>query len=79
MHQWFKPDSIIADRPQTSANDLIEAPADYSAYEASLRACKGIEQLERVWADMPGDAKAALRPVMEEMKAILLSEAKDIV
>jgi hypothetical protein len=43
-----------------------------------LRGCHDIEQLERVWADMPGDAKAALKPVMEEMKAILLTESKDI-
>lgn len=70
-------DSVIGDRPQTSANDLIEPPADYTAYESALRACKTMPELERVWADMPGDGKAALRPVMEEMKAILLDAAND--
>lgn len=58
---------------------IKEVPAiDLTSHEQLLRSCKTIEGLEMIWADMPGDAKAALKPVMEEMKAILLNEAKDI-
>lgn len=58
---------------------IKEVPAiDLTSHEQLLRSCKTIEGLEVIWADMPGDAKTALKPVMEEMKAILLSEAKDI-
>ena len=52
---------------------------DLTSHEELLRSCKTIEGLEVIWADMPGDAKARLKPVMEEMKAILLNEAKDVV
>lgn len=61
--------------------ETIKEPVliDLTSHEQLLRSCKTIEALEVIWADMPGDAKAKLKPVMEEMKAILLTEAKDVV
>lgn len=59
---------------------IKEVPAiDLTAHEELLLKCQTIEGLELIWADMPGDAKIALRPVMEKRKEVLLSEAKDIV
>lgn len=57
-----------------------EVPAiDVTAYAERLRSSKTIESLEIAWADMPGQAKVANKQVMEEMKAILMTESKDIV
>lgn len=56
-----------------------EVPAiDLTVHEEALRGAKTIEGLEITWADMPGDAKMKLKVVMEEMKAILVTEAQDI-
>lgn len=58
---------------------IKEVPAiDLTAYEQLLRSAKSIEGLEYTWADMPGSAKVSLKPVLEEMKAIIISAQKDI-
>lgn len=51
---------------------------DVTRYENLLHECKSTESLEIVWADMPGDAKSALKKVFEEMRAILIEEGKPI-
>lgn len=72
--------SYVEEEIQRETAAPKEVPAiDLTAHEERLRACKTIEELETTWADMPGDGKAALRPVMEEMKAILITEANDVV
>lgn len=52
---------------------------DIETYRESIRAAKTKDELERVWADTPASAKGQLKDTMEEVKAIILSEAKDIV
>lgn len=52
---------------------------DITGYESALRGCKTLEELERVWADMHGDAKGRLKDIMEEVKAMIMSETRDIV
>lgn len=61
--------------------EVKEAPViDLSSEEAKLRACKTPEELERVWADMPGDAKASpsVFEALKEMKTIIADATKDI-
>lgn len=58
---------------------IKEVPAiDLTAFEQALRGAKTQQELEQVWADMPGSAKVALKPVLEEMKAIIIDSQKDI-
>lgn len=66
-------------QPIVSTQSRDVSHIDITGYELLLRECQTIEGLELIWADMPGSAKVSLKPVMEEMKAILLTEAKDIV
>lgn len=55
--------------------EMREAPViDLTTYENALRACTSEKTLEIVWADMPGDAKAKLKPVLEEMKKLMRDE-----
>lgn len=71
-------DSIIADRKEP-ANDnfkLATATIDVDGYREGLQAATTIPELERAWADMPGDAKVALRPEAEAARARIMSEAK---
>lgn len=54
-------------------------PKDWSKEAELLRSCKSIEAEEMFYADLPVEGKIALKTVFEEMKAILITEAKDIV
>lgn len=45
------------------------------ALRKMLDGCKTTEDLERAWADIPGDAKPALKEDMERVKAMIISEA----
>lgn len=53
---------------------------DLSKYEDELRGTKTEEELQRVWADMPMDAKMApsMTKALGEMKAIIADAGKDI-
>jgi len=62
-------DSVISDRQETPAPTV-----DFSEQERLLRMAKSIEGLSVTWADMPADAKMQLKPVYEEMTAILATE-----
>lgn len=44
------------------------------ALRPMLREAKTIEELERAWADIPGDAKGSLKADMEASRAIIMSE-----
>lgn len=70
-------DSIISDKP-SRIESPAPSPVDLTAAEEALRNCMTLEDLERVWADMPGAAKVSLKHVLERMKAILITESKDI-
>lgn len=55
--------------------EVREVPVvDLTLHENTLRACTSEKALEVVWADMPGDAKAKLKPVLEEMKKLMRDE-----
>jgi len=59
---------------------LSISTVDLTEYREALDACTTTAQLERVWADMPGDAKKALKAEMEAVKALIQREnSSDIV
>lgn len=73
-------DSVVSDREASNDDWKLSASAvDLTPYRESIEACTTLEGLERVWSDIPGDAKAALKPDMERVKAMIMSEAKDVI
>jgi len=52
---------------------------DLDVWREALRTCQSTERLERVWADMPGEAKKALKGDMEAVKAAIISEEKSTI
>lgn len=67
-------DSVISDRQESAKELATGANIDFDEQERLLRAAKSTEGLNYTWADMPADAKMKLKPVYEEMSAILLTE-----
>lgn len=58
----------------------IHAPViDLDAHSDALTACRTLAELERVWADMPGDAKTALKTQMDGVKAMIRTEDKETI
>ncbi|MCR2833462.1 recombinase RecT [Parerythrobacter lacustris] len=58
-----------------------EAPVHTTAHDIDdlrlqLQSCLTMEALEKLWADIPGDAKNALKDDMERVKSIITSEAE---
>lgn len=54
--------------------EVVAVPSlDLLQYEKDLLGCKTLEQLERVWADMPGDAKraASILKMRDDIKAMI--------
>lgn len=47
---------------------------DLDALRFKVQSCLTLADLERVWADIPGDAKIALKDDMERTKAMITSE-----
>lgn len=72
--------------PEELANSYVEeefqkpeAPVhavalDLDELRLKLQACMTLEDLEKVWADMPGDARTALKEDMERVKTMIMSE-----
>lgn len=50
---------------------------DYSEDEAGIRAVKSLDELKAAWLKLTAAAKKTLKPVQEEMKAILDTEVKE--
>lgn len=51
-------------------SEVIQAPVvDLSSHEQKLRATTTLEELKTAWANVPGEAKAALEPVKKELRA----------
>lgn len=72
--------SYVEEEMQTTSSAPVSATViDLDAFRLQIRDCKTKEELERVWADIPGSAKVELRSDMEEVKAMIISESKDIV
>jgi recombination protein RecT len=67
-------DSVIPERASTGL-ELAPVAVELDALRKSLRECHTKADLERVWADMPGDARKALKEDMEAVKAMIVSEA----
>lgn len=49
---------------------------DITPFKQELERCKTLDALERVWADVPGDARTALKGTLDEMKAIIEANSK---
>lgn len=71
-------DSILSGR-EKGIELSSTAPVDFDAHKAELEACKTKEDLERVWADMPAVVRPQLKGTMESVRAMIMSEVKDIV
>lgn len=71
-------DSVLGDRASTSLTAPELDPKLVATWEGMVRGCKTKEELEHVWADMPGDIKLKLKGAMEEIKAMIMSEGKDV-
>lgn len=56
-----------------------ESVIDLDFYREALKGCKTQEALERIWADMPGEAKTALREDVENVKVMITSEMEAVV
>lgn len=69
-------DSVISE-PKEASNWLPAADADFSEQRLAIQSCVTVKDLERVWADLSGDAKVALKADMEAVKAMIMSEAKN--
>lgn len=52
---------------------------DLDELRLKLQACMTQEDLERVWADMPGDARTALKEDMERVKAMIMKEESETI
>lgn len=70
-------DSVIGDR-QEAPKALPEAK-DLSEQEEAIFSFQSLEKLNKYWADLPGDAKVALKSIYDGQKAILGQEVKDSV
>lgn len=68
-------DSIISDK-QTDPTNLAPVEVDMSSQEKALKKCKTLADLERIWADVPGDTKVKIKSVYDDQRAILATEAK---
>ncbi len=75
-----KGDGIMPAREERS-NWQIEAPTamDLTEHREALEACTTAAQLERVWADLPGDAKAGLTATRDAVKAMICKEAEAVI
>lgn len=72
--------SYVEEEFQKPEATVREVTIDLTEYREALDASKTLPELERAWADMPGDAKGALKAEMEAIRAMIVSSEKtDIV
>lgn len=72
-------DSVLSehnDGANSKTWELPAAPADLEEHREAIQACKTAAELERTWADIPGDAKTVLKGEMEGVKAMIAAETK---
>ena len=50
---------------------------DVTEWKQKLEVCQSLETLNRTWADMPGDAKVALKEKYNEIKGFIESASKE--
>lgn len=77
LSQKYVEEEMQRETIKAEARDVT--PKDWSKEGELLRSCKTVEALEMLYADLPVEGKIALKVVFEEMKAMLITEAKDIV
>jgi hypothetical protein len=70
--------AYVEEELQRTEAPVQTAAVDLTALETSLRACKTPEELARTWADLSGAEKTFLKAAMEDVKAMLMSEAAPI-
>lgn len=68
--------SYVEEELQTPVGPATPAVINLDPLREMLQASTTLPELERAWADIPGDAKAALKEDMEDVKAMIMSEAK---
>lgn len=68
--------SYVEEEFQKTEAPVHAVALDLDELRLKLQACLTQEDLERVWSDIPGDAKPALKDDMERVKAFIASEAK---
>lgn len=72
--------AYVEEEFQREAPKHVEAidVEELAARKIEVHSWKTMEDMERGWADMPGQFKVALKDDMEEVKAIIMSASKDI-
>ena len=65
-------DSVL---PEAKGALEAAAPVDMEALSDSITACRTLPELERVWADIPAQAKPALKVQADGVRAMIMSEA----
>jgi hypothetical protein len=70
--------SYVEEELSKTSDPVVLPVIDLDALRAQLSACKTEDELNRVWADMPGSAKPQLKATLEEVKAMILSASADI-
>lgn len=69
-------DSKLVRIEEREATPVLAIDIPYWSQE--LDKCTTKEQLERVWADMPGDAKIALKDKKEQIKSFIADATKEV-
>lgn len=69
----------VEEELQKTADPVVIPSINLDPLRVMLKACKTQDELEKAWADVPGDARAALKPDLEEVKAMITSATADIV
>lgn len=70
--------SYVEEEMQQTATPVAAAVIDVTEHRQKLQNCRTSNDLEQVWADIPGDARTALRADLEDMKAIISAEANRV-
>lgn len=69
--------SFVEEEFQKPEAPVHTVALDLDELRVRLQECMSLDELEKVWADLPGDAKPALKEEKERVKSFIMSESKD--
>lgn len=67
--------SFVEEEFQKAEAPVHAVALDLDEHRLKVQSCMTLEDLERVWADIPGDAKGPLKDDMARTKSLIMSEA----
>lgn len=74
LAQSYVPEEL--ERPEAPVHAVA---MDLDELRLKVQSCMTMADLEKVWADIPGDAKGPLKDDMERTKSLIMSEARDTI